>query len=195
MKDYGDVQIKVPDNLSDEEVATPGISITTLGQGLYKSLKLPLPTEPAVERYPILIHGGSTATGIFGIQFVKLSGLRVITTCSPRNSDYLRSLGVVIRALSDDLRREPRLGAIVPVDEEALCHEHPNVRGPPLTALGYEISERCAFSWGQVPAQARRVRVNEGILGDEPRAAGQGPDPQKLGNGRVGAGKLVYALW
>ncbi|RYP62417.1 hypothetical protein DL771_009752 [Monosporascus sp. 5C6A] len=148
----GDVHIKVPDNLSDEEAATPGISITTVGQGLYESLKLPLPTEPVAEPYPILIHGGSTATGILGIQSVKPSGLRVITTCSPRNSDYLWSLGAVMCALSDDPRREPRLGAIVPGDEEALCREHPNVRGPPLITLGYGIlSERCAFSWGKSP--------------------------------------------
>jgi NADPH:quinone reductase-like Zn-dependent oxidoreductase len=42
---------------------------------------------------PILIYGGSTATGILGIQFAKLSGCKVITTCSPRNADYVRSLG------------------------------------------------------------------------------------------------------
>ncbi|RYP23378.1 hypothetical protein DL767_008832 [Monosporascus sp. MG133] len=204
-----------PDDVSDEKAATPGISITTVGQGLNKSLKLPLPTEPAAERDPILSHGGSTATGIFGIQFVKLPGLRVITTCSPHNSDYLRSLGVVIRALSDGLRREPGLGTIVPVDEEALCREHPNVRGPPLVTLGYEIfSERCAFSWGKSPPKRdefeftglswetsrgllargliRRVApvVNRGRAGLEDALVGL----EELRNGRVSAGQLVYAL-
>lgn len=46
-----------------------------------------------IEPVPILIYGGSTATGILGIQFAKLSGLTVITTSSPRNFDYLKSLG------------------------------------------------------------------------------------------------------
>jgi NADPH:quinone reductase-like Zn-dependent oxidoreductase len=41
----------------------------------------------------VLIYGGSTATGIFGIQFAKLSGKRVIATASPKNFDYLKSLG------------------------------------------------------------------------------------------------------
>ncbi|KAF4340133.1 toxD [Fusarium beomiforme] len=89
----GDVQIKTPDNVTDEEAATLGISISTVGQGLYKTLGLPLPTEGKKSDEFILIYGGSTATGIYGIQFAKLSGLRVITTASPHNFDYLKSLG------------------------------------------------------------------------------------------------------
>jgi len=89
----GDVQIKIPDNLSFEEAATLGVGISTVGQGLYQSLKLPLPSKPADEAFPVLIYGGSTATGALAIQFAKLSGLHVITTCSPHNADYVKSLG------------------------------------------------------------------------------------------------------
>jgi NADPH:quinone reductase-like Zn-dependent oxidoreductase len=89
----GDVQIKTPGNISDEEAATLGISIATVGQGLYRTLQLPLPTEPSTKGEWILIYGGSTATGIFGIQFAKLSGFKVVTTASPHNFDYLKSLG------------------------------------------------------------------------------------------------------
>ncbi|KAI1350371.1 GroES-like protein [Xylaria sp. FL0043] len=89
----GDVQIKIPDNVSDEEAATLGISIVTVGQGLYRTLGLSLPTDATKDNQYILIYGGSTATGIFGIQFAKLSGLKVIATASPRNFDYLKSLG------------------------------------------------------------------------------------------------------
>jgi NADPH:quinone reductase-like Zn-dependent oxidoreductase len=61
---------------------------------LYETLNLPVPTECVGQGSEyILIYGGSTATGIFGIQFAKLSGLRVIATASPHNFDYLRSLG------------------------------------------------------------------------------------------------------
>lgn len=42
---------------------------------------------------PVFIYGGSTASGIVGIQLAKLSGYKVITTASPRNFDYLKSLG------------------------------------------------------------------------------------------------------
>jgi NADPH:quinone reductase-like Zn-dependent oxidoreductase len=60
---------------------------------LYKALGLPLPTDSKKDNQTIFIHGGSTATGIFGIQLAKLSGLKVITTASPHNFAYLKSLG------------------------------------------------------------------------------------------------------
>ncbi|KAI8626882.1 GroES-like protein [Xylariaceae sp. FL1651] len=89
----GDVQIKTPDNISDEEAATLGISIATVGQGLYRTLGLPLPIGATKDNQSILIYGGSTATGIFGIQFAKHSGLKVIATASAHNFEYLKSLG------------------------------------------------------------------------------------------------------
>lgn len=89
----GDLQIHTPDNITDEEAATLGIAITTIGQGLYQSLKLSLPTNPIKEATPILIYGGSTAMGVTAIQFAKLSGYTVIATSSPHNFDYLKELG------------------------------------------------------------------------------------------------------
>ncbi|KAK2613982.1 hypothetical protein N8I77_000847 [Diaporthe amygdali] len=88
-----EIQLKIPDGVSFEEAATLGVGITTVGQGLYQFLKLPLPTNPLATPKPILIYGGSTATGILGIQFAKLSGLTVLTTASPHNFEYLKSLG------------------------------------------------------------------------------------------------------
>lgn len=79
--------------MSFEDAATLGVGITTVGQGLYQFLKLPPPTSPLSTPKAILINGGSTATGILGIQFAKLSGLTVLTTSSPHNFDYLKSLG------------------------------------------------------------------------------------------------------
>ncbi|KAI5257348.1 GroES-like protein [Aureobasidium subglaciale] len=89
----GDVQMKVPESLSTEDAATLGVGVTTVGQGLYQSLKLPLPTEPAKQPFPVLIYGASTATGTLAIQYAKLSGLEVIAICSPHNFDLVKSLG------------------------------------------------------------------------------------------------------
>ncbi|TGJ84293.1 hypothetical protein E0Z10_g4471 [Xylaria hypoxylon] len=87
------VQLKTPANVTDEEAATLGVSVTTVGQGLYKALQLPLPTNPVKTPFPVLIYGGSTATGIYGIKFAKLSGLTVIATASPHNFELLKAVG------------------------------------------------------------------------------------------------------
>lgn len=112
------VQTKIPNGMSYEDAASLGTAIMTVvrdlpihihsssyicistngrlcvkGQGMYKRLKLPLPSEPTRAPFPILIYGGSTATGMVGIQFAKLSGLQVITTCSPHNFELVKSFG------------------------------------------------------------------------------------------------------
>lgn len=89
----GDVQMKIPDNLSFEDAATLGVGVSTVGQGLYQSLQLPQPSSPAKEPIYLLVYGGSTATGSLAIQYAKLSGLKVITTCSPHNFEFVKSLG------------------------------------------------------------------------------------------------------
>ncbi|KAF5595328.1 toxD [Fusarium pseudocircinatum] len=89
----GDIQMKIPDNMSDEDAATQGVALITMGVGLYQHLHLPLPYEPAKEPFPVFIYGGSTAMGISAIQFAKLAGATVITTSSPGNADYVKSLG------------------------------------------------------------------------------------------------------
>ncbi|KAF2187417.1 putative zinc-binding oxidoreductase ToxD [Zopfia rhizophila CBS 207.26] len=89
----GDAQLKIPDNLSDEEGAVLGVGISTVGQGLYQALQLALPDKPLATPEPILIYGGATATGVYAIQFAKASGYTVLTTASPRHEEYLRSLG------------------------------------------------------------------------------------------------------
>jgi NADPH:quinone reductase-like Zn-dependent oxidoreductase len=68
----GDLQLKIPDYMTFEEAATLGAGIITVGQSLYESLELPWPEDLPMKPFPILIHGGSTATGSLAIQFAKL---------------------------------------------------------------------------------------------------------------------------
>ncbi len=68
----GDIQMRTPEKMTDEEAATLGVGIATVGQGLYQSLQLPLPTRPAKEAFPVLFYGGSTAPGTLAIQFAKM---------------------------------------------------------------------------------------------------------------------------
>ncbi len=67
----GDIALKLPENMSFDEGATLGAGVTTIGLSLYKSLGLPLPTSPVELPFPVLVYGGSTATGALAIQFLK----------------------------------------------------------------------------------------------------------------------------
>ncbi|WPG99979.1 chaperonin 10-like protein [Acrodontium crateriforme] len=89
-----DLVVKLPDSLSFEDAATFPLGVSTVGQGLFqKALKLNLPTNPTKNGETVLIYGGSTATGSLAIQYAKLAGYKVITTCSPHNNDFVKSLG------------------------------------------------------------------------------------------------------
>ncbi|KAF1850251.1 oxidoreductase-like protein [Cucurbitaria berberidis CBS 394.84] len=87
------IHLKVADNIPFEDAATLGVGITTVGQGLYQSLGLPLPPAKVQEPTPILIYGASTATGTLAVQYAKLSHCQVIATASPHNFELLRKLG------------------------------------------------------------------------------------------------------
>ncbi|CZR61994.1 related to zinc-binding oxidoreductase ToxD [Phialocephala subalpina] len=92
----GDLCAHIPPNLSFEEAATLPCGLGTIGLGFYKHLELLFPTFPLEKKdsgTPILIYGGSSATGTLAIQFAKLSGLKVITTASPHNFELLKKLG------------------------------------------------------------------------------------------------------
>ncbi|CAI6334771.1 unnamed protein product [Periconia digitata] len=87
------VLIPIPEGKSFEEAVSGGIGLLTVGQGMYQEMALSWPNAPLKEKQQILIWGGSSATGALGIQFAKLSGYEVITTCSTNNFDYVKSLG------------------------------------------------------------------------------------------------------
>lgn len=90
----GDLVVKLPDNMSFEAAATFPLGVSTVGQGLYQqALKLSLPNNPTKEAESVLIYGGSSATGSLGIRYAKLSGYKVLTTCSPHNYAFVKSLG------------------------------------------------------------------------------------------------------
>ncbi|KAI9653485.1 MAG: hypothetical protein M1831_006033 [Alyxoria varia] len=103
----GDTAMKVPEGVTDLQACTVGVGIATVAQGMYLSLEAPLPEEAAglglrgagddvggpKKGDPILVYGGSTATGLWALQFARLSGLEPVTTCSPDNFDLVKSYG------------------------------------------------------------------------------------------------------
>ncbi|KAI3396957.1 hypothetical protein diail_11357 [Diaporthe ilicicola] len=86
---------RVPENLYWEEAASIGCAVTTsVGMALWISLKLPgTPEHPTSDPKFVLVYGGSTSSGTFAIQLLKLSGYRVITTCSPTNFKLAEEYG------------------------------------------------------------------------------------------------------
>lgn len=64
--------MRIPDGMSFEDASTAGVAQITVGQGLYQKMGLAWPDAPLEEKKPLLIYGGSSATGAVGIQFAKL---------------------------------------------------------------------------------------------------------------------------
>jgi len=74
-----------PDNITDAQAGgVPLVGVTS-----WQSLKL----CDVSDRSKILILGGTTATGIMGIQIAVALGATVLTTCSSRNSKIVTELG------------------------------------------------------------------------------------------------------
>lgn len=92
----GDVAMHSPKDASAEDLCTIPLCAITAGQGLFqpgKGLALGMPEQGKGNGEWLFVYGGSTTAGCLGIQFAKLAGYRVITACSPRNNELVRSRG------------------------------------------------------------------------------------------------------
>lgn len=85
--------IRIPDDMTFENAAQLGVACLTVCQALYQCLGLPTPLEPESKPRDLLVLSGTSATGQYAIQFAKLAGLRVISTASPENVEFVKSLG------------------------------------------------------------------------------------------------------
>lgn len=92
--------------VSEAEAAGVNVALATVFNAFYNLMGLPSPRVDAgpngslslgrvketTER-TILIYGGSTTTGLMAVQWAKLSGMIVITTCSPANFRLVKERG------------------------------------------------------------------------------------------------------
>ncbi|KAL9110685.1 MAG: hypothetical protein Q9227_004862 [Pyrenula ochraceoflavens] len=87
----------LPDNVPYENAAVIPLACSTAACGLYQDgfLELQFPTEPRQRPTgnTLLVWGGSSSVGSNAIQLAIASGYDVITTCSPKNFDYVKKLG------------------------------------------------------------------------------------------------------
>lgn len=87
----GDLQMHIPSNLTPAAASTIALGASTVAQSCFQSaLKLNLPSNPADGSEYVLVYGGSTATGSLALQYLKLAGYKVITTCSPKHFDWMK---------------------------------------------------------------------------------------------------------
>ena len=86
----------IPSAMSYESAAVLPLGLSTAACGLFQKdqLGLQLPSaSPEPTDKTLLIWGGSTSVGCNAIQLAVAAGYEVITTCSPKNFDYVKKLG------------------------------------------------------------------------------------------------------
>jgi NADPH:quinone reductase-like Zn-dependent oxidoreductase len=86
----------IPDTMPFEDAAVLPLAVSTAACGLFQTDQLGL-QHPSAKAEPtgqtLLVWGGSTSVGSNAIQLAAAAGYEVITTASPRNFDYVRTLG------------------------------------------------------------------------------------------------------
>jgi NADPH:quinone reductase-like Zn-dependent oxidoreductase len=115
----------IPAHLSFEQAAVLPLGLSTAASALFQKdfLGLPAPTlNPTSTGEVVLVWGGSTSVGSNAIQLARAAGYDVVTTCSPRNRDYVMTLGAsdvfdyraadVERRIGDVLRGRRVAGAV-----------------------------------------------------------------------------------
>ena len=76
--------VAIPQNVNPIDASTVGVAALTAYQSLVPHIK---------KNDRVFINGGSGGTGIFGLQFAKVVGCHITTTCSTPNVELCKSLG------------------------------------------------------------------------------------------------------
>lgn len=190
-----EILLRVPKDTSMlmEEAATLGLGLMTNIMALWDPAALGLaahPGSPAEKRFPVLVYGGSTATGTLATQLLQLSGIDPIVTCSPRNFDLVRQRGAVAQVdyiLPDVVEEIQRLTG------SKLKHAFDCVAGPESVAHCYAALGRTGGRYASVEmipdelrtrraVRAKVVLAYEGFGEDVPLPKGYGSqaDPEKF---------------
>ncbi|GKT57917.1 zinc-binding oxidoreductase [Colletotrichum tofieldiae] len=86
------ISFRVPKNISLEEAVTLPLASMTAWLALFSKNCLNIPRDSGSD-ISVLIWGGSSSVGLYAIQIAAINGFNVITTCSPRHFDLVKSLG------------------------------------------------------------------------------------------------------
>ncbi|KAJ4311209.1 hypothetical protein N0V84_010571 [Fusarium piperis] len=87
------LSFKIPDQISAPQASSVPLAANTAWLALFSGDCLALSRDSSAKKTPLLIWGGSSAVGQFTIQFAKLYGIEVVTTCSPQKFALAKSAG------------------------------------------------------------------------------------------------------
>lgn len=91
------VACNIPNSMSFEQAVVFPLGLCTAAAALFGTdfLNLRLPTEPRQEPTGkvLLVWGGASSVGLNAIQLAVAAGYEVVTTCSPKNFEYVKTFG------------------------------------------------------------------------------------------------------
>ncbi|OJJ57337.1 hypothetical protein ASPSYDRAFT_58900 [Aspergillus sydowii CBS 593.65] len=86
------ISFKVPQSISREQASTVPLAAATAWLALLSKDCLALDRSKA-KSTSVLVWGGSSSVGLYTIQLASLLGFEVVTTCSPKHAELVRSFG------------------------------------------------------------------------------------------------------
>lgn len=98
------ISFKVPKSISPVAAATVPLACCTSWLALFSKDCLAIDRKSG-KQTSVLIWGGSSSVGLYAIQIARLHNFNIITVCSPKHYDYVKSLGAdhVFDYKSDDV--------------------------------------------------------------------------------------------
>ncbi|KAL4801201.1 chaperonin 10-like protein [Aspergillus unguis] len=85
------ISFKLPGSISKEQASTVPLAAATAWLALLS--KDCLAIDRSKKSTSVLIWGGSSSVGLYAIQLASILGFKVVTTCSSKNADLVRSFG------------------------------------------------------------------------------------------------------
>jgi threonine dehydrogenase-like Zn-dependent dehydrogenase len=143
---------KIPASLPYEKACVLPLGLSTAARGLFSSsyLALSLPRTSSTREInddikpTLVVWGGSTSVGCNAIQLAAAAGYDVITTASPKNHDYLKSLGATA---TFDYRSSTA------VDDIIAFLQQPGRQVVGALAIGLGSLSSCADIFGALPSE------------------------------------------
>ncbi|KEP53371.1 zinc-type alcohol dehydrogenase-like protein, partial [Rhizoctonia solani 123E] len=90
-----DIISKIPDNITEDQASTIPVAAIAALVGLFQKTGVNVPANGSTANGKgVLILGGSSSVGQFGIQLASIAGFSpIVTTASTQHTDFLKSLG------------------------------------------------------------------------------------------------------